>query len=228
MKLLKLYITIYLVSVMAMGSHAATTLSVETPIVGTSDLTKAQMWHNLRQWVSLTFENKDVIDMEDAETGTMILKWMCPVKQRSSFIVSNVSATYVIDIRDGKYRVMLHSPRAIMSQNVPENVWEIGKGPRASHDIKQLINISNNYMNSKLEWAIDAKLTSVDEYLFEKLSSIEQYKSERDKERNNINSEWTDAQQEWSIVHDVITGMRDLNNTMLSSLQQALTIADDF
>jgi hypothetical protein len=83
-------------------------------------------------------------------------------------------------------------------------------------------------MNSKLEWAIDAKLTSVDEYLFEKLSSIEQYKSERDKERNNINSEWTDAQQEWSIVHDVITGMRDLNNTMLSSLQQALTIADDF
>ena len=76
-----------------------------------SPLSKDDMWHNLRRWVSLTFDRSDVIDMEDAGRGTMIVKWACPVKVASEFIDPVVSATYQIDVREGRYRVRCLAPK---------------------------------------------------------------------------------------------------------------------
>ena len=91
------------------AATAQTDLTVET--VRESPLSKDDMWHNLRRWVSLTFDRSDVIDMEDADRGTMIVKWACPVKVASEFIDPVVSATYQIDVRDGKYRVRCLAPK---------------------------------------------------------------------------------------------------------------------
>lgn len=125
--------------------------SVET--IRESPLSKDDMWHNLRRWVSLTFDRSDVIDMEDAGRGTMIVKWACPVKIASEFIDPVVSATYQIDVREGKYRVRCLAPKISFRIVRPSGFDDYT--PLNSADINLITGLAQRFYGGSLDWPVD-------------------------------------------------------------------------
>ena len=89
-------------------------------LISSTTLSKQDQWHNLRRWVALTFDNSNVIDMEDPERGTMVIKWSCPIKLDSECIGATAVSTYVIDVRDGKYRLQRINPRISFQFSRPD------------------------------------------------------------------------------------------------------------
>ena len=67
--------------------------------------TKAELWHNLKRWVALTFNSyKFVTDMEDEKSGEMILKvTLSPDYRPLKYWNLKFPTTIDIVVQDGKY-----------------------------------------------------------------------------------------------------------------------------
>lgn len=205
-------------------------MNISEEETGSSELSKKELWYNLRKWVSLTFDSSDVIDMEDPDHGTMIIKWSCGVKQTSEFINSSVSGILQIDVRDGKYRIRSINPRVALQFKKPSSVEMLNDESIsiANDDIRLISSIANKFYDGQLEWDINDDYRKIVAAYLEHASDIRQYKSERDRERNRVNKEWISAQRDWSILNDVLKGYETLNKTMTGSLSQALSLVDGF
>lgn len=206
------------------AATAQTDLTVET--VRESPLSKDDMWHNLRLWVSLTFDRSDVIDMEDADRGTMIVKWACPVKVASEFIDPVVSATYQIDVRDGKYRVRCLAPKVSFRIVRPAGFDEYM--PLNSADINLITGLAQRFYGGSLDWPFGETYDNILNAYVEFLDGTTKYRSDRDREKGKVSDEWKTAEHNWKLLHDVKGGLDNLNATMLESLNKSLTANDDF
>jgi len=72
-------------------------------------LSKAELWQNLRAWVSRSFSTRFVIDTEDKEVGRMIVKFTSNTKEDAlSGFYFNLNSTLQIDVREGRYRIKLY------------------------------------------------------------------------------------------------------------------------
>lgn len=77
-------------------------------IVVPTQLTKSAMWINLKKWVSSTFKSyKYVVDLEDKESGVLILKWNANIPNAtiSDCVIATAEGTFQVDVRDNKYRI---------------------------------------------------------------------------------------------------------------------------
>lgn len=197
---------------------------VET--VRESPLSKDDMWHNLRRWVSLTFDRSDVIDMEDAGRGTMIVKWACPVKASSEFIDPVVSETYQIDVREGRYRVRCLAPKISFRIVRPAGFDEYM--PLNSADINLITGLAQRFYGGSLDWPVDETYDNILNAYVEYLDGTPKYRSDRDREKGKVSDEWKTAEHNWKVLHDVREGLDNLNASMLESLNKSLTANDDF
>lgn len=195
-------------------------------IVRESPLSKDDMWHNLRRWVSLTFDRSDVIDMEDAGRGTMIVKWACPVKAASEFIDPVVSATYQIDVREGRYRVRCLAPK--ISFRIVRPVGFDEYTPLNSADINLITGLAQRFYGGSLDWPVDETYDNILNAYVEYLDGTPKYRSDRDREKGKVSDEWKTAEHNWKVLHDVREGLDNLNASMLESLNKSLTANDDF
>ena len=75
-----------------------------------SNIPQSVMWLNLKKWVSSSFNKYEyVVDLEDKETGLMIIKWSAgPYHSFSVYTAITYQATFQIDIRDKKYRIKVY------------------------------------------------------------------------------------------------------------------------
>lgn len=235
MKLTRLIIA--LISAMTLSPYAtaqsrATTLpdAIETLQIGLTDLTQKEQWHNLRRWVSLTFDRSNVIDMEDADRGTMIIKWSCPVQVPSDFINASVHMTYVIDVRDGKYRIERLNPRVSYQINRPDiyDNLDADRAASASSDIQLINAIARKSFDGLYEWPVDEKYEQIVTDFLTTASSVPQYRNDRDRERGKINDDWRKAEHYWKLISKPLLTLRQLDNTMTASLMEALKTNDDF
>lgn len=99
----------------------ATSVSAQVVSYGTKDgayeeivncnSNKSQLWSNLKRWVSVTFVSyKHTVDMEDAESGSMIIKYSVTEENIGSYTASKTTAVLQVDVKDNKYRVKICDP----------------------------------------------------------------------------------------------------------------------
>lgn len=80
----------------------------EKEFVIPTQLTKNAMWINLKKWVSSTFNSyKHVVDLEDKESGVLIVKWQANMPEQYSpdLLTAIAEGTLQIDVRENKYRI---------------------------------------------------------------------------------------------------------------------------
>ena len=223
---MKTRLLILLAIVLAIMPPAVAQTEFAAETIGKSTLSKDDMWHNLRLWVSLTFDRSDVIDMEDAGHGTMVVKWACPVKVSSEFIEPVVSATYLIDVRDGRYRVRCLSPKVTFNIVRPSGFDDYT--PLTAPEINLVTGLSRRFYAGGLEWPIDETYDNIMNAYVEYLDGTTKYRSDRDREKGKVSDEWKTAEQNWKLLHDVKSGLENLNSSMLGPLEKMLTANDDF
>ena len=77
----------------------------------TTQLSKSELWINAKKWISSSFNNyKHTVDMEDKESGTIILK-INSSDNVSAYLTYKINATLKIDIRENKYRYSFSNPK---------------------------------------------------------------------------------------------------------------------
>ena len=197
---------------------------------GRTDLSKEDQWHNLRRWVALTFDRSNVIAMEDAERGTMVIKWSCPVAMPSDFVAANVAMTYVVDVRDGKYRLQRINPRVNYQFTRPEvtDYYDTALSTQATADMKLINDIARRFYDGTFEWPVNEQYDQIAAAYLEEAGSVEQYRNDREREKGKISDEWRRAQRNWSLVSKPLLTLKQLDASMIASLAKSLSVNDDF
>lgn len=211
-------------------AQGSTSGELEGSAVGHTALSQKDQWHNLRRWVSLTFDHSNVIDMEDAERGTMIIKWSCPVQLPSEFVNATVQMTYVIDVRDGKYRLQKLSPR-VCYQLVRADFYDgydTERANAASADFMVINTASSNLFGGSYDWPVGEQYDRLAAGYLELANSTPQYRNDRDRERGKISDDRRRAEHNWKLVAAPLMTLRQLDSAMTASLDEALRNNDDF
>ena len=229
---LPLRILLIMLAALAFDSSAQlpSTESLSESIVINTPLSKDDQWHNLKKWVSLTFDNSSVIDMQDEQRGTMIIKWSCPVKLESDFVNANVISTYVIDVRDGKYRLQRINPRISFYFNRSDiyDTLDPERAEQGTSDIRLINGIASRVYDGSFEWTADARYDELVDGTRELLGTTPQYKSDRDKDRGKISDEWKRAERNWKLLRSPLVTLKKIDASMVESLNKALKENDDF
>ncbi len=230
--MIRLSLTIILAALLSAVATQAQTLPHDLSEIHTAatPLSRTDQWHNLKLWVALTFDNSNVIDMQDPERGTMVIKWSCPIKMKSDCISATATATYVIDVRDGKYRLQRINPRIVFQFTRPDIYAEIDPSAAelANADFRLINGIANRLFEGSYEWPANEQYEEIIDAYREVLASIPQYKTDRDKERGKISDEWRKAERNWQMVRTPYVTLKQLDAAMSESLDKALKHNDDF
>lgn len=211
-------------------AQTPSTESLSETVVITTPLSKNDQWHNLKKWVSLTFDSSSVIDMQDDERGTMIIKWSCPVKLESEYISANVISTYVIDVRDGKYRLQRINPRISFQFSRPD-VYETldpERAEQATSDIRLINGIATRVYEGAFEWPVNERYDELVDACRDIVGSTPQYRTDRDRDKGKISDEWRKAEHNWKLLRTPLVTLKNLDASMVESLNKALKENDDF
>ena len=57
---------------------------------------------------------------------------------------------------------------------------------------------------------------------------MQQYRTDRDRERGKISDDWKKAEHNWQLIRTPLVTLRQLDASMVNSLNNALTQNDDF
>ncbi|MDE5555171.1 MAG: hypothetical protein K2J10_08325 [Muribaculaceae bacterium] len=211
-------------------AQTPSTESLSETIVATTPLSKNDQWHNLKKWVSLTFDNSSVIDMQDEGRGTMIIKWSCPVKLESDYISANAISTYVIDVRDGKYRLQRINPRISFQFSRPDVYESLDpeRAEQATSDIRLINGIATRVYEGAFEWPANERYDELIDACREVLSATPQYRTDRDRDKGKITDEWRKAEHNWKLLRTPLLTLKNLDASMVESLNKALKENDDF
>lgn len=227
---LLLSLATFVFSYTAVSAQTAESQPMPEIQTGRTDLSKADQWHNLRKWVSLTFDRSNVIDMEDAERGTMVIKWSCPVAMPSDFVTANVMMTYVIDVRDGKYRLERINPRVSYQFSRPDagDYFDTAISTTAAADMKIINDLARRFYEGSFEWLVNEQYEQIAAAYLEEAGGVAQYRNDREREKGKINDDWRRAQRNWTLVNKPLATLKQLDATMIASLAKALSTKDDF
>lgn len=197
----------------------------ETTVSATT-LSREQQWRNLKLWVSMTFDKSDVIDMEDSASGTMVIKWAYPVNLKSESVRASAFMTYVVDVKDGKYRIQRLNPHILFEPLFDSNVGAIFENNVG--DLNLVKGFANAVFAGSYDWPANENYDLVIDNCREKLASIPQYRNERDRERGKIDSDWSKAERSWQLVRTPLVTLKQLDASMSKSLEYMLNNTDDF
>lgn len=232
--LLVVLATVFAVFTLPMPSSAALpgeSSPYDIEIVKRADGTKDALWSKLKRWVALNFDNyKDVVDFEDPEAGTMVIKWNSSVTSPISFFQTSVSGIYLIDVKDGKYRFRVIQPKMFVTFQNPDNVNDLNDEAisNANADLKFVNGIASSYFNGSSMWPLNDTFNEISAVCLDMLSKTPEFKSDRDKEKGRRSGEWLTADRRWRLFHNVTAAYRDINDKMSRSLNQFMIQDDDF
>ena len=103
MKKILLFMTVLMVAVCANAQEKYDYGLDE--VVQTSDYNKSILWSNLKRWISKSFTSyKYTVDMEDRESGTIIIKFNKKANTVGDYVDVYLYATLEVNVKDNKYR----------------------------------------------------------------------------------------------------------------------------
>ena len=192
------------------------------PVTGFADksevvetgMTKSEMWVNLKTWVSMTFNSYEyTVDMEDQESGTLIVKWAVPLmdsKDRGSWVVPlKLTGTgygiIKVEVKDKKYR------------------WS---------DIGCQITIEDandfDYRNLKGDYNVPNQIVDKLQSMELELSTIPKYKNAKDESKDKVNKDFSKLESQITMLSNILASYVATNDGLISSLQKAMIVKDDF
>lgn len=196
-------------------------------------LSKSEMWINLKKWVSEIYRNsKYVIDIEDKESGLMVIKWTTFCNETSYGVVNGghsfaIENSIKIEIKDNKYRYTL--PKGYVNISSGYMSYETIKNLSITTiqiiecELKAVVYVSEVYFNSSLDWEIGEQLDRASKDLNTKSDAL----PDVDK-KGKRNFEKTCAISASNIIGGIIsTNIRNVSH-ITSSLKKSIIIKDDF
>ena len=193
-----------------------------------SQLSKSELWINAKKWISSSFKDyQHAVDLEDKESGTIILKFSCSKEAGNPFITYIISATLKLDIRDNKYRYTfsdvifsLEPNDALFNQDL--NYWP-----------KHLLERSQIYLKAAevillRSRTVDPSLKN-DVFNYKNaLANTKKFKNEKDAKKNKVTNEYKTAEALYEIIQSIETGYSLMQLSVSESLQDAMNFKDDF
>ena len=129
-----------------------------------SPINKSIKWLNLKKWVSSSFNKYEyVVDVEDKDTGLMIIKWAAgPYHSFSMYTAITYHGTFQVDIRDDKYRIKIYDA---IADTKTDNLNHMYGATRKyikiiKEDLKKTKNICRE-LGSSQKWNLDSNFISV-------------------------------------------------------------------
>jgi len=195
-----------------------------------TQLTKSEMWINAKKWISSSFKDyKHTVDMEDKESGTIIIKFASSSSANGAagvYLDCVINATLKIDIRDQKYRYTFSDVTYSLE---PSHI--IRNGDLSSWSVKML-EIAQSYLEVA---EVIARKSSVDPSLKNDiinykntLDNTTKYKNEKDKKKDKVTKEYFKAETFYDIAKSIETSYDSMRSYIVSSLKDAMIFKDDF
>lgn len=230
--ILLLFGCFFSISIVAQETDTTELSFVKYPLIGDyeeiveSNLTKDEMWINLKKWVATEFTTyKFVVDLEDKEAGVMIIKWGST--QNSSvfphFYITS-KASYQIDVKDNKYRIKISNPRVIVdpADYTPPSQKLI---KQRMADLRFVLSIHYKMDINKEGWSMDNKYYDLISNYLKELNNTPKYANIRKK---TISQDWQNMRQNIKFLIDVEQKYVSVTDLLINGLKKQIIFKDMF
>lgn len=193
-----------------------------------TELSKSEMWINAKKWISSSFKDyKHTVDMEDKESGTIIIKFTFQGTSRWKFINHIIDATLEIDVRDNKYRYTFSD---VTYRLEPSDIINNGNFTYWSN---YLLETAKSYLEAaevltEKGPAIDSSLQNDVKNYQNVLDNTVKYKNEKDAKKDKYTKEYMKADAFYQIANSIETDYTSMRNYLVNSLKESMIFKDDF
>ena len=192
-----------------------------------SQLSKSELWINAKKWISSSFRNyKHTVDMEDKESGTIILKFTSSLDFAGGIYVKyKINATLKIDIRENKYRYTFSDVTYSVepSSFLEGNLSYLPKDHLEEAEIYLLAAKTLAYRNS-----VSPSLKNDIISYKREMENTKKYKNEKDEKKNKVTKEYKKAEAKYEIAQSIESGYNSMRSEVGQSLKEAMEFKDDF
>lgn len=193
-----------------------------------TQLSKSEMWINAKKWISSSFKDyKHTVDMEDKESGTIIMKFTFQGTSRWEFVNHIIDATLKIDVRDNKYRYTFSD---VTYRLEPSDRINNGNFTYWSN---YLLETAKSYLEAaevltEKGPAIDSSLQNDVKKYKSVLDNTVKYKNEKDAKKDKYTKEYMKVDAFYQIANSIETDYTSLRNYLVNSLKESMIFEDDF
>lgn len=193
-----------------------------------TEMTKKDMWINLKKWVASNFNSYEhVVDLEDEDAGVISVKWKNRVGLNSSkYIKILMSSTINVDVKDNKYRYTLSDTQVVIEPNIGRTSdMSYSELEESINDLEFVEQFCTKYYNESAKIQMDDKFTSILKEYREKVESTPKYKNEKKKK---ISKEWEKINKEYNILSEINNTYNSINELIISSLKKNMILKDEW
>ena len=186
--------------VLVKGTQSFDYLAFEYTEVVYLNISKAELWNNLKSWVAKSFASKFVIDDEDKESGRMIISYSKDVNSLGRAVDGVLHSSLRVDVRDGRYRVHFYNQNIVIrvSDRVDYSYLPTSALKSMKEELLAVEAIAKRYFNGSLTWY-----------------------------PNQITNSWSEfSSASSSLMIDY--RLHSLNREVMDSLNESMKIKDDF
>jgi len=191
-----------------------------------SELSKVQLWSNLKRWVATTFVSyKHTVDMEDKDAGTMIVKYNA-TSGAGTYTEAVVNAVLQVDVKENKYRIKIYNPSFKLRPNSRakylQNITTTSLLENAKIELKAAENVLYMGVGSYEEL-----LATTDFYKTQK-EKTPKYLKPKDEEKGKVNPEYLKYEKAAYLCEQLRLCHYYNKGDILYSLQKVMKYNDDF
>lgn len=190
-----------------------------------SGKTKAELWHNLKRWVALSFDSyKFVTDMEDEKSGEMILKvtldpdyrplkyWNLKFPTTLDIVVQD--GKYTLFTKNGKYEATATERMNSVSRFTPSVILD-----DMSAECNALLSVTGYDGDTSIEHIFfEVK------YYLGKMNSTPKYRKPKDVKKGKVNSLWKYYKDRYDLASSILSGyhsaIRNLRDGLKSTMKR--------
>lgn len=217
--------------------------SLNKEIIEEGNLSKKEYWINLKSWISSNYARYDrVVDMEDAEAGTLVLKTTTSIPVKSVLLYNNqgdflLDFSVKIDCRDNKFRITVTDvcESFKVAKGIDYSLYSSESLTKISSELELIVHMSKEYFDGEAKWHIDENFCKVHDEIAETVNMFKNSLSELDQKNRNQKKEYNATKIALSMYerqYDLISDIYDLSNTsvneFIDNLISKMNIKDDF
>ena len=219
---------LFILSLLLLTSFISATSFENKQEVVETEMTKKEMWINLKKWISSNFNSYEhVVDLEDEEAGIISVKWKNRVGLNSSkYIKVLASSTIKVDVKDNKYRYTLSDAQIVIEPNIGRtSEMSYNELKESINDLEFVEQFCTQYYNESAKIQMDDKFVNILKEYKEQVESTPKYKNEKKKK---ISKEWEKINKEYNILSEINNTYSSINEIIISSLKKNMILKDEW
>lgn len=188
-----------------------------------SGKTKAELWHNLKRWVALTFNSyKFITDMEDEKSGEMILKvTLSPDYRPLKYWNLKFPTTIDIVVQDGKYTMFMQNGKyeCVATERL-NNVNRFTPSVMLDDmmaESEALKHITGYDGDTSIEHVF-----SEIKYYMRQMNQTPKYRKPKDEKKGKVDSLWKDYKDRYDIASSILSGYYSAVSNLRDGLESTM------